>query len=525
MNMAMLLLLFALSFLLRFIFVFSEGTDTMMHLWQIKKQKLNKNFSHEPFNSIIKGKQATPSLAHYIISIFPEKFYKPAGLLLNIGYDLVTVLIIFLFCRFYLMDQLPSSDSAFFIPFEYAVAFVFSTSPILFPVDARLRSLGARTFGLVLTTLFFVLVGWAQVESIYYPYILSVILVVLITMSSQFAMQVMVLFSLFYSLISFEFLPLITVIAGFGLGYILPFTGIKHFTKYKINHYIWYFRNYKKGTTAANRNNLREFIKLPYYLIHKPFRFFKILLVENSFVIACYSMPMLLYILISLLNGNIDYTLYFENEWLKFMTYLFLASLMAFLLTSFRPFLFLGSPERYLEYGVGFLSILFAYTLLQPSIRHQDSLFLIVLLIHMVFIVMNLLYLLYNRTNACNIFKNDNLKDLSDYLNNKIGQANILTLPTKLSYGIAFARPNQHIRFYYPFISGKLDGFKYMEQEEVLLYLVKPDFQYFKATYGIDHLIVEHAVLKETPLAADYKEQLNSARCLFSTQEYSIYKI
>ena len=93
-------------------------------------------------------------------------------------------------------------------------------------------------------------------------------------------------------------------------------------------------------------------------------------------------------------------------------------------------------------------------------------------------------------------FKNDNLKDLSDYLNNKIGQANILTLPTKLSYGIAFARPNQHIRFYYPFISGKLDGFKYMEQEEVLLYLVKPDFQYFKATYSIDHLIVEHAVLK-----------------------------
>ena len=92
-------------------------------------------------------------------------------------------------------------------------------------------------------------------------------------------------------------------------------------------------------------------------------------------------MPMLLYILISLLNGNIDYTLYFENEWLKFMTYLFLASLMAFLLTSFRPFLFLGSPERYLEYGVGFLSILFAYTLVQPSIRHQDSLFLIVLLI------------------------------------------------------------------------------------------------------------------------------------------------
>lgn len=525
MDTILFLLVLVFAFLLRFLFVFSEASDSLVHLWQIKKQKRNGSFSHQPFQSIIEGKQAYPSLSHAIITLFPEKNYKIAGIFLNLIYDLLSFTLVFIACN-YITHQLFSGGWNSIFSFGLATSLIMATSPILLPVNSRLRSLGARTFGLLLFLIFFFLTGWAVMESSYVPYLIALPVVILVLMSSQFAMQALLFISLFYGLISFNFLPVLTVFAGFLIGYIIPATGIRHFLKYKINHYIWYFRNYKKGTTAAKRNNLKEFLKMPFYLFKKPGRFAEIWFGENSFLIAAYSLPPLVYLIIVLFLGNVDYHMFFEGQLITFISQVFLASVVIYLLTSFRPFLFLGSPERYFEYGVPFLSILFVYSLFKGTFQYPEQAYFAIVALNLVVVFIHVLYLLSSRANLLTNIEDPGLTSLADYMSRELERGRVLTIPTKISYGLAFSVKNDQVSFYYPFISSQLDGFKYMEKEEQELYLVKPDFEYFAKLYNIDFVAVKNRTLeKNTSIAEEYRQQLKDNPCVYSNEHYSLYQL
>jgi hypothetical protein len=129
----------------RSLFLLAEGTDQYSHIWLIKKRREFGNLWEDHVdNSVIEGYRGYPPLAHYLVSLFPEKLWIAAGRLLNITYDLVSIIIIYYLTDHLFRDVWDIRPTAA-LDGPTVVSLLYATSPILHPVTARLKAIGGRT--------------------------------------------------------------------------------------------------------------------------------------------------------------------------------------------------------------------------------------------------------------------------------------------------------------------------------------------------------------------------------------------
>jgi len=511
--MSIFLILF-LGFVTRSIFLLSSSSDEYSHLWMIKKiKKANKIWKEKVEDSLIPGFRGYPPLAHLIVSIFPEKYWLVVGRLFNIFYDLIGILILYFFTEYIFIKLGVCKECSWYLP-----ALLYATSPISHPVTARLKAIGGRTLGNLLVLIYFINLSFGILFGNRIFYILCIPLGWLIVFSSQFATQYWIFTSIILSLLNLDYTPLLLCASSIISGIFIPGLGLKKILQRKIDHYRWYIRNYgKKGTTTFERNKFTDTLLLPAYLFKKPKYFLSLFFHRHSWLIVVYNFfPLILY------SWHSDF-LYFihQDKILFFIGGLFLSSFVAFLITSIRPFLFLGQAERYFEYGIGFFYIYFIYYLT----RIQADVFRIslnVIVYQIAVLLTNFIYIQF--PNLKKKLSGEPDKDFKELLNflATIPDKNILSIPTKLSFKLSFFL-NEGL-FYYDNMSNlkSIDGIKYMEDEHIVLSYPITNLDYLFNKYGINTLVISKFHLKEAKkMGVEYK--LDEKNKAFENEKYIVY--
>jgi hypothetical protein len=516
-----LLVLIVFSSIVRLLFTLSPTSDTGMHLSFIQQEKLNNFGNHDMFNSLINGIQGYPKFPHRIVSFFPRKNWVFFGYILNIFWDILYLVSIYFISNYIILNTGIKINLINFSP-GFVVAILTATSPILLPLTARIKSIGGRTFGnlvllINLCVLYYIITYGFNI----YLILLYGILLLIVVLSSQFALQAAIFFTIFISIYYQSYFILINMIILFISFYSFNIVGSRDILNQKINHWIWFFKNQEKGTVASNRNNFKDFFLLPYYFFYKKNKFLEIVFKKSSIFILIYSIPQLL---ILFLEWKVIEPFIQQNLLLEYIYVITLASIVVFIITSLKPFLFLGQAERYFEYTVFNINIFF---LLLCILTNNIYFIIYVFLFHLIIIFIFFIYC--NRASYIGTFKevsNKNFLELLQYINN-LRDKNIIVLPTKFAYETGKSiNPENNIKFYYPFIAvkNKIDGMEYMEKDEQSLYHIKNDIEYFKQEYSITHIVLFKNELLED-CKKDYFESLRKYIIKFENENYIVYEV
>ena len=515
-----------LGLVTRLIFLLHAGSDLDAHLWLMKLRRdlggLTGIGKHHVKDSLVPGIRGYPPLPHAIIGQINPKHWVLVGRLTNLAFDLASILLVY-FLSYLLFERVWQISSGQVISAAGAVTLLYATSPKLHPVTARLQAIGGRTLGNLLILLYFTFFGVGYLFEIPYFYLPCLLFGTLTLLSSQFGMQVLVVNSIVLSCFYRDFVPLLPLVGTFGFCLLVPQLGVRQLLGRKWAHYKWYFAAIKEGTTPiAERNSLRDLVALPVYLFSRPREFGRIVFTKATLIILIYSIPIIPLLLYWWFSSPDTFTGIFSDNVIWYVTGLTLASLIAFVITSIKYTLFLGEAERYLEYSLAFLHLIFVKYCIGS--KHSYEIIYIITLIHIGFVLVNFLYLSSVRIkdNLCPPIETD-LEGVITFLNGRSGQ-NIITIPTKLSYTLAGSMEEADSRFYYPSMSEPGRGMKYMGEDHVYLYLMKPDFDHFRVRYGVDTLVAQK---REIELAAKrgVEYPLNSLKLLYDNAGYAVYSV
>ena len=515
-----------LGLMTRLIFLMHTGSDLDAHIWLTKLRRdlggLRGIGRHHVRDSLVPGIRGYPPLPHAIIAQINPKHWVLVGRLTNLAFDLASILLVY-FLSHLLFERVWQLSSGQFISAAGAVTLLYATSPKLHPITARLQAIGGRTLGNLLILLYFTCFGVGYLFGIPYFYLPCLLLGALIVLSSQFGMQVLVMNSIVLSCFYREFVPLLPLLGTFGLCILIPQLGVRQLLSRKWAHYKWYFTAIKEGATPiAERNSLRDLAALPVYLFSRPKEFGRIIFTKATPIIVLYSIPIIPFLLYWWFSSPDTFTVLLSDSVIWYLAGLTLASFIAFVITSIKFALFLGEAERYLEYSLAVLHLIFVrYCIVS---KHPYEIIYIITLIHIGFVLVNFLYLSSVRIKD-NLFPTTEtaFEDVIKFLNERTGQ-NIITIPTKLSYTLAGSMEKTDSRFYYPSMSEPGRGMKYMGEDHVYLYLMKPDFDHFRVRYGVNTLVTQKREV-ELAVKRGIEYPLSSLKLLYDNEGYAVYSV
>lgn len=513
------LLLFAFNFVLRIAFSIVKSNDEYIHIWIIDRMA-DKGYTYHVNNSLTGDFYGYPSLPHYIISKFPRKLWILVGSSLNAIYDCLGVVVVYLFSIYALTHGMIGLNTGN-IDIPFYTALIYGTTPVLFPVTARLKTFGGRTFGALFSILYFLSLFPAMYQPIGWFVLIAAFFAFITIVSSLFTTQSIIIVSVFMSACYLSPIPLIAVAGGFVLGYVFRVFRLDQIIDFKYKHNRWYIGN-KKGTKAFARNSFNEYLLLPVYLFTQPKKFVDLIVNKLTLVIAVYSVP-LLFVLILLFGMKPElYTVALQEPFLKYLLIVIGGGILAFILTSFKYLSQWGQAERYLEYSAPFVSILFVVLLARQEFGQQ--VFLYILLFQIMVILATFIFLQQRE-----FFQNIKLSDrasaaIMSWLNKAPTDTRILTIPLKNSFSLASHVKNENVKFYYNFLCSKDSGLEFMQEDSVTYNAPRSDFRHFVAKYGINTLVVETKVAhKGKYKGVEY--DFSKLRIAEETPDYIVYHL
>ncbi len=505
---------------LRFLFILSSTTDHGYHLRNIKWVKENGFKFPLVSDSIVCGRNIYPPLPHWIISLFPRSRWNAVGRILNIVYDLFSIIIIYIFSTILFekgswFHQL-RADWMILSPGGW-VTLLYSTSPLLFPITARLKTIGGRTLGHMLTNLYLAIMGYAIIFGNHWLLIACIPVGIAAILASIFAMQTLILYSLFLSVFLFDFYPVLTIFCVIAVGIILPGLHIRTLFLQNFYHYKWYLRSIKRGSPIENRNTAKTLMSLPRDLIHNKMRFVRNLFENNSFFIAIYSLPALIPVLYWTIASNSVSTE--GHAYPIFFIAMLFSSIAIFLLTSFWPLIILGQAERYLESVSPYIMVLLLVHVVERNLFFLLSLFF---LINFVFIIANFILIMGKEYLSQLVTKpDDKLKPVLEMLGN-MREPRIMTIPTRLAYIVSTYLDHNNASYCYDWITQDGSGYQYMIKERERYQYPMTNLRYYTEKYKVNTFIVSKKSLAK---ARDQNIQYDFSKSLLLMENdlYMVY--
>lgn len=351
MDLIAILLIMCLGSFCIFLFIVKNmdypygGSDHAYHFKLIKFIKQNKHYFVSNFNAFNQHLAVCPQLYHWICSFFSDEFLlRKANW---IGYALMGLMILsfngFIYlCAFYLDLELNF--------LEILLAnILFITLPNIYVIwNAKFMGLSARAFGLLLvygylfSLYFYLLFGGVEL------FVVILLLVFCCLLGSQFAYQFVLFSSIFIAILSssYEILLLIPlsviVLFIFNYSYALSFFATQFHHKRNYSKFMIKDCHFK-ARFSIWRDFVYDFwvLKDKNYLLNNPV--FEVLI--GAFA-ACLVLVGYWWV------GDSS-----EKEiWIMYI--LLSSSFFAFFVTSLRVARFLGEPQRYIEFGIPFASLL-----------------------------------------------------------------------------------------------------------------------------------------------------------------------
>jgi hypothetical protein len=516
-----LIILLVFSFLIRLPFILSHSSDEWVTWWMISKQN-GRSLQYQVSDSVLPGEMGAPKLQYYLISLFPKRLWGIMGNGLNILYDCISVILVYLI-SFYLLSANGASTRELIIEPAMWVALLYSTTPILLPVTGRLKGVKARTLGGLFSLLYCLALGVALIGGIHTLYFAAIVFSILAILTSYFALQNILFISIILSLYLLNPIPVLAFIASILVALLIPGLGIRKILMQKIHHFRWYTGNYQ-GTTAEGRNRVGDFLRLPVYLFKNIETFLDLVFRKLTPVIILYSIPALFAALILLLTDfELTWSLVASNDALMYALILSLGSLIVFVLTSLKPFLFLGQAERYFEYSAAFICYLLVGLVVGLNLDAKILVFLF--LIHLIVNFATFIYLQRAMIlQALTDYQTSKNENILDFISNLGGDLRILTIPCKYSYQFSHELSLPNAKFYHMFVNPDEGGFAYMDRDLAEYNWPISDLSHFQDKYGINLVICSKSEAKFARERGHIYE-FNLDQHIYEDADYIIYRI
>ncbi len=514
-----------LSGLTRCLFLLSDSSDLDAHLWLIRlRKRLGSIGRHDVDDALVPGIRGYPPLPHQIVACFPERTWPGVGRALNIAYDLLAVAAVYSLA-WLVFERVWGLSATGLLSAAGLTTLVYATSPILHPVTARLKAIGGRTLGSLLTLLYFACFGAAFLVGWPLLYAGCIAIGLLILLASQFAMQVLVSSSVVLSLLYFDATPVLVLVATFAIGIVVPQLGIRQLLQRKWAHYRWYVAYADKGTTATDRNRLKDLLLLPVYLVTKPRKFANVVFLKSTPTIAAYSMPPLVVLLYWTATDWATLQALYADEWFRYASALSIAGACAFTITSLKPFLFLGQAERYFEYAAAPLCLVFLRTALERGVGGEAMILLVVGQLGIVLTIFLSVVLQSGQlAEKIRVSRDTALDEAVAALEQHPGPINALTIPTKLSYNVSVNLDRSDANYYYYSFAEPGRGMRYMQEDHVEHHLIRPDFGHFRTRYGINTVVVDKRTLAFAA-AKGLEYPVEMLDIVFENANYAVYSL
>ena len=520
----MLLLALAIGIAIRIPFLFLPSNDSWVALFHLERLRLRSWFDFTLQNSVFPARDGYPILLHLLVSRLPRRYWHAAGTALILSGDTLTAVLIYVTVMLHFGGTPPDIAG---LPAPIIAALLFLTCPVLFTPMSRLRTLNSRVTGLPLVTFFFLLIYLylsSPMSAAWTPAILiaATLIAVVIYATSQFAAQVIVFFSVFLSLAYFDIGPALVVLSATGLC-LIPRLGLVPVLLHHRDFKIWYFRNYLKGTTAAERNSLASLRRT--IRENRPASWLSYFTRLNTLTIALIGVPALWAVLLIYVTegGSI-----LDSPLGQFSWYVILASLACFLVVSLPAMSFLGQAERYFEYSAPFLAIALVIV---PAF----SIPAVIWSIFFLQVLGGALFFLATQptfTRGRAALFSPNLLSIAEWITKNAPNARLLVNPVKYAYLLSVLAYRgllpTAVRLYYRFALRPDEvGFAYFEKDITSPFddsnetLVNRDPLEMREEYELTHLLLEKSHLPFFGEASPYRRLAEDSRSkLIENEEF-----
>jgi|GEM_PF-1010649 len=511
------------GFSLRLPFAKPEGSnsDQWGVLGKIKKHIGLRWINYSMPDAIPKGIFPYPMLLHFLISRFPEKYWKVLNVFINQGADLVVSIVVFVV----VLLLAPVDGGVSGVDLAWLGALLFLSLPVLMPITARMIAHNGRCFGMLLNTIYLLSLYAVIASGSVFGWIACIVLLLAIFLTSFFAMQTAVYFSVGLAVWYWHWVPLCVIGIALAISFLFPALGARDTLVFKVNHFKWYWSNYNKNTTATGRDLFKNFFLFFKHFPKDRVESITIFYRTSSLWAALYSVPCFWFLAV-LLGISPEARLPLTNGLGAFCLALVVLTFVAFLLSSIGKFVIFGTSERYFEYGSPFLAITFSLAIAASG--------LVAWKVFLCFIVLQVGIIFFNDTTYSKRFFRwlrepetgmaDSVLEVMDYFTSQPNGARVATVPIKLPILFRAHNPSpETVKFYYRFIqqSLKLDAFKYFDDdiEELNVFKGAPDD--LVRNYGITYVLIQRSYLK--PGRFEFIDSVLGHEVLFENDQYVVF--
>lgn len=489
--LALLALLF--GFGLRMPFSMSSNSDQWGVFTKIKKHVGKKWLDYSMPDAVPNGVFPYPMLTHYLVSRFPERYWKIVSYALNQSADIATAII--LYAAIIIWGKSLDLSTATTMQAGWAGMAVFLTFPILFPVTSRIKASNGRCFGLVVHTAFLILLYLAIEHGSIIFGTLAVALMLTMFISSFFAMQTSVFFSVGLALWYVSPVPLLVLIAALVIAFLFPTLGARDPLVFKVNHFIWHHNNRGKNTGPSNRNLFKNVFLFFKALKNDRHHAYSLFFYRSPLIIGLYSAPVLWIVLAKLCYSN-SMSAATASGFGEFCMATLIISTVFFALTGTRQLSIFGEAERYTEFSAPFTAMLFVMTPALAGGSVLEPAMAIILLQVTIIMLVNVIHndhfidWLINDPISGGEYEPKVLERLSELE----GSITVATIPIKLPILLtAYNDWPDRIKFYYRFIqqSLKLDAFDYYDKDIVDLNVFAGTPDELAEKWGVTHILCQ----------------------------------
>ena len=498
----------------------APNSDALFHLWYSKKffKEEGRSFNKKKFKgSIIDGNIHYPPLIHFLLSFLPDKYILLAGYLLNILFDSMNAVFIY-FAGFLIFDAVETPITASSFSLSFYLSLVWASCPLLHPVNARLTGIGARTLGPFLTNLYFFGLYFV-INGSYLSVAICLLSLLLIILSSQFALQVVLVFSLVLSIIYKSYLVFLLPVVFVIIVVSLNVAGIRKQMLAKWQHLKWYFDK-RSNPDTLSRGSIDKIVKYFRSLNGNFAGSVYGVLTDVPVVVTFVLYPMLwMFVFVVFCGGEPLISQLYDNAIFFYCLSVVASSFVVFFVTIKKPFSAIGEAERYVEYAVPFLSVLFVVACSYTNF----SLLPILVVVNMSFVMLNIFlfnHYVFERNVKC--FNDVQTAELVDCIV-KHSSGNIISIPIKLSFKFGLYLDQNKFKLYYPMFFEEVGGYNFSFDDCEKYDMINRDVISVVNKYDVDLLVLDKDYYMNAYVAQVGQADFSGLVSIFENDKYQVF--
>jgi len=492
-------IVFSIRLFPRFLRPLKTDIDTWYHISSVSSIiKNNYKIPECNFGFKLGGKYDYPYFAHWISAVIFKtniiKYEKYIGPLIDTLYILIGYFYFKYIFNYYQLNIVDNLELLYFLLTGFSITMLkISTGP-------RVYSFTPRVFGEVFIFLFFVFIHIYFLEQNVLFILIAMLFSALALNTSTFGSQVLFFITIVLSFLLTSWIPIVSFLLSVVLALIISNGHYKNIILQQLKYTYKYATYGQFNHPAVKKRN-----KLSQYLL-----FFKLLLnldLKKSYTIFMSDLTFLniFYKNLDVLVG-IFLVLYFGLVD-DFIYSLIIAFCIIFVLTSFKPFLFLGESDRYLDYLVIFTTIVILLTLEQQYI----------------YVFIGIQVVLYLLTLALYLKSSDNygknFLDAMKYINQNIKDKNNHVihgiLSSYINYPLSVLTELESLAIEANYVFKLANDKKLMPKDT----LYTNDFEYLNDRYGVNIIIANKKYLNK-----DIEYDFSGFDVFYENEEYIVYK-